>query len=352
MEGAKLVAYGTVTVKPNDKPGALGTAELNIRHVLKSHPALGARKVLELPNFQVRKEDLRDPPPFLCFFDVVNGRLEWVGGRQVKSAAIIQYLTGARAPLAKNRSQALLYYFRYLDHAEEVIASDAFLEFAKSETDEISQAARHLPRDQVRRLLESPTTPGERLSLFAFLLGFCGGESDAKYLQSLIEQPSKRTTSALDGILKGYILLRPKQGLEIAFAILSDPHRCFEERYSAILTLRVFRAWKPHEMRADVLRGLAIVLGEGDLADMAVEDLRSWRWWDLTPRVLALYGKKTHAQPIVRRSIIRYALVCPRPEAQHFAERMRREDPELIRELEEGLELEAQGAAETSAPKK
>ena len=44
------------------------------------------------------------------------------------------------------------------------------------------------------------------------------------------------------------------------------------------------------------------------LADQAIEDLRRWGYWDLTTDVLAQYSKPTHAAPIVRRSIVRYAL--------------------------------------------
>ena len=60
--------------------------------------------------------------------------------------------------------------------------------------------------------------------------------------------------------------------------------------------------------------------------------------WDLTAKVLAQYGRPTHDTPIVRRTIIRYALCCPQPEARQFIANLRRLDPELVRELEEGLE--------------
>ena len=36
----------------------------------------------------------------------------------------------------------------------------------------------------------------------------------------------------------------------------------------------------------------------------------------LTVAVLAQYGKKSHDAPIVKRSIVRYALSCPREDAR------------------------------------
>jgi hypothetical protein len=105
-------------------------------------------------------------------------------------------------------------------------------------------------------------------------------------------------------------------------------------------TLRFYHGWKPDETRAQVLRGLAVALPEGDLADLAVEDLRRWQAWDLTADVLALYARKSHSAPIMRRAILRYALCCPRPEAATFLADRRREDPALVKDVEESLQFE------------
>ena len=77
-----------------------------------------------------------------------------------------------------------------------------------------------------------------------------------------------------------------------------------------------------------------------DIADLAVEDLRQWQAWDLTPQVLGEFGKPTHAAPIVRRTIVRYALCCPKPEATRFVADLRQRDPELVREIEDSLQFE------------
>jgi hypothetical protein len=73
---------------------------------------------------------------------------------------------------------------------------------------------------------------------------------------------------------------------------------------------------------------------------MAIEDLRRWQMWDLTPKLLALYGKASHAAPITVRAIVRYALCCPRQEAAQFVARLRQQDPNLLAEVQESLEFE------------
>jgi hypothetical protein len=83
-----------------------------------------------------------------------------------------------------------------------------------------------------------------------------------------------------------------------------------------------------------------VTLPQGDIADMTIEDLRRWQYWDLTPQVLAQYGKESHNAPIMRRTIARYALCCPRPEAARFVADMRRQDPELVKDVQDQLEFE------------
>jgi hypothetical protein len=144
----------------------------------------------------------------------------------------------------------------------------------------------------------------------------------------------------MDGILGGYIQLQPRAGWDLLAAILGDARRPFTDRYAALKTIHFFHAWDPQATRREVLRGLAATLSQGDLADVPVEDLRRWQMWDLTSLVLAQFGKPTHAAPLVKRAIVRYALCCPRPESAQFVDRLRRQDPDLVAEVKESLEFE------------
>ena len=341
MEPAKLVLYGMLANprfdnRPGAPPGA-GMTEFHITRVLRTDPALGDRKTLVIPQY-LPVLDAKDPPKFVVFCKVAGGKLEPYSGRAVKSEALLKYLIGALAVQGKDRTQTLLYYFAFLDDADESIAADAFLEFARSTDQEVAAIAPRLPSDRLRRLLQDPKTPAERISLYAFLLGTAGTERDAELLRAMITRPTERTAAALDGLLSGYIHRKPREGWDLAVAILGNSKRPFSERFAAARTLRFFHNCQPVETRPQVLRGLAVMLADGEVADLAVEDLRRWKLWDLTAKVLAQYGRPTHDTPIVRRTIIRYALCCPQPEARQFIAELRRRDPGLVRELEEGLE--------------
>ncbi len=98
--------------------------------------------------------------------------------------------------------------------------------------------------------------------------------------------------------------------------------------------------WQPGATKPVMLNAYQQVVGDGEMADLAIEDLRRWKTWDLTPLILAQYGKASHDAPIVKRGIVRYALSCPLPEARGFLGRIRGRDGKLVREIAESLDFE------------
>jgi hypothetical protein len=336
-EAAKVIVFGAIA-NPRQTGGAF-TTDLQIQAVLKTHPLLGSRKLLELARY-LPVSDPKNPPRYLVFADVFNDKLDVYYGAPFKSPAVVDYLKGALAIDAKDAGKRLLYFFRFLDHADADIANDAYLEFAKATDQEIGHVASQLSAEKLRAWLKDPVTPANRLGLYAFLLGACGNAADAKFLRSLLDNPAEPTAAALDGILGGYIQLQPQEGWNLVFALLKDERRPFPQRFAVLRTLRFFHGWKPAETRTPVLRGLEIVVPQGDLADLAIEDLRRWQMWDLTKNVLAQYGKPSHDAPVMKQAIVRYALSCPQPEATAFVAERRKSEPELVKGEEDSLQAE------------
>lgn len=339
-ERARVVVLGTLmkstlNTAPGGVPGS-GSTEVRVDRVLKSEPGWRVPKEFVLPSY-LPVLDPKNPPRFLFVMQPVKGRLEPGLGRQIHSGAVLDYL---RQLPAKDRTARLLYAARFFDHADSTVAEEAFLEFAKASDAEVMQAARRLDAARLRKLIAQPGLDAERLSLFAYLLGACGGAKDAALLRGLFEKSDPQSAKALEGILAGYIALQPEAGWKLTHGILGDPKQAFLRRFAAVRTLRFFHNARPAESRAPVLAGLRLMVPQGDLADMAINDLRALKLWELTPLVLEQYGKKSHDAPIVRNCLLRYALVCPRPEARALVESVRRRDPALIRDLEEDLLIE------------
>ncbi len=332
---ADCVVYGRLDRPRFDRTAATGQTDLHILQVLKDHPALRGRKVLTLPVYLPVIGDT--PREYLLFGRVQGEQLEPLAGLPA-SAAVVDYLR-ATVRLPEEPAVRLAFYFRHLEHVEPRIAEDAFLELGKASDRELQAAARQFDAAPLRRWIDDPRTPPERLNLYAFLLGLCGTEVDACRLERLLtlQPPPERVAAATSGILAGYILLDPRNGWRLARQRLADPQQLFSVRLAVLETVRFFQAFQGPAARGDILQCLAAILPHGDLADQAIEDLRRWQWWDLTPSVLELFDRPTHQAPIVRRAIVRYALSAPDPHARQFLLRLRQRDPQLVRSVEEAL---------------
>jgi hypothetical protein len=338
---AQLIAYGTLS-NPRLNPAVPGSGtdgaatDLALERVVKTDPNLTGRRTLTLPRYV--PVDPKNPPKFLVFCTLVNGKLDPIRGCPA-SPAMVEYLSGAMALKAGDVVKQFAYFGRFLDHADPEISGDAFREFARAGDGEVVRAAKQLDPARLRKLLTNPQTPPDRLALFAYLLGGCGTPADADLLGRLLHQNDDNVSRAFAGLLAGYVQLRPDDGWRVLVGTLVDSRQSFSRRLAALSTVRFFYRSQP-AMRPRAVQTVASLVPQGDLSDLAIEDLRQWGEWGLTSDVLAQFGKKSHSAPMVRRAIVRYALSCPRPEARQFVEQLRRSDPQLVQDVEESLEFE------------
>jgi hypothetical protein len=339
---SKFVVVGTLT---NARlVGDNGYTDLAVETVVKDDPALGKRKTVTLPRWTPL--DPKKPSKMMVFFDVYDGKLDPYRGITLRSTGAADYLKGALQLDDRDRVASLVYFFKYLDSADPDVAADAFLEFAKATDREIGAVAPKLDPAKVRKLLSDPKTPVERLGVFAYLLGACGTRTDAGTLAAMVDKPDDRAANALGGLLGGLIEIRPEEGWKRAQAILEDPKRQYQDKLSVLGTIRFFHAYQPETHHKAILEAMSAVISQGDMADMAIEDLRRWKWWDLSKPILSQYGKSTHSAPLVKNAILRYALCAPDADSAAFVKALREAEPKTVREVEESLEFER-----TPAPK-
>jgi hypothetical protein len=215
--------------------------------------------------------------------------------------------------------------------------------------------AKHLPAATLAKWLEDPNTPTYRYGLYASMLGHCGNDQHAQLLRKMLDDAQKQKYSGVDGILAGYTILRPREGWEYCLSMLKDPAHDFMIRYAALRAIRFFWDFRPDLVeQKDLVAGVAMLLDQTDICDLAIEDLRKWKRWELAERVLSLYDKKSHDIPIVRRGILKYALSAPLPSTTAFINAQRMKNAEEVRDVEELLNLEnaAPPPKPAAAPKK
>src|SRR5262249_39324626 len=131
-------------------------------------------------------------------------------------------------------------------------------------------------------------------------------------------------------------------GWQYLQGILKDTKKDFLFRYAGLRATRFFWDYRSDILaKADLQAGVELLLDQGDIADLAIEDLRKWKAWSSLDRILGLAGKPTHDAPIIQRAILRFALSCQeRPKAAEYVRLMRQKDAEKVKDVEDLLKLE------------
>jgi hypothetical protein len=348
---ASMVIYGSLT--PGGKDDGDGSSDLVIETVVKTNDVLGGRKAITLPRYTPLPTDGKYK--YLVFCDVFKGKIDPYRGMAVKAdSELPKYLSGALAVKDKKPGERLRYFFEYLDNSDPEISNDAYKEFSNADYKDYRHMAAELPADRIAGWLLSKATPSFRYGLYASMLGHCGKPEHAKVLAGLLDDPDKPATSGVDGILAGYVMLKPEEGWKRVRAIMADPKKDFMLRYAALRAARFFRDSRPDVVPGkEVVAATALLLSQNDIADLAVEDLRKWGQWDMASKVLALQDTPAFEVPIVRRAVLRFSLSCEDkvPAARAYVEAQRKKDAQAVADAEELLKLEQAPPPPTPAAK-
>jgi len=337
---ARVILHGTISNPRLKGDGRSGETDFEVQTILRAHEAIKGKKSLTLPRY-LPVENQDKPPQYLLFCDEDKTGLDPYRGVPVRGPRTVEYLTKALKLDPKDSVGNLLFFFNYLDDPDPEVSRDAFLEFAQANDTDVAAVAPKLQAAKIRTWLRDPKTQPARLGIYAMLLGACGQASDAALLLELLRSPEDRYKEAADGILAGYLRLEPKKGWKLLHDILADGTQPLTLRLKALGTLRFEFNAHPKQSRDEISKVMKTILNQGELADIAIEDMRSWKIWDHTDQVIQLYNQKGFDAPIVQRAILRYALSCPpTPASRAFLTQRRKLEPELVQDVLEGLKLE------------
>jgi len=329
----------------NAQDNATGRAtDFIVDKVLKSHDFLKGPKVRKVNGklvICVPNRNIADADQFIIFCDVLKGEIDAYRGVKVqKGGDLVQYLKGAAALKDAPPAQRLRFCFDFLNSRDSEASVDAFVEFSNAQFADYKEMAKKLPAEKLASWLRDPKTPPDRFGLYASLLGQCGKPEHGRLLRELIDDPDKNKYG-LDGVLFGYVSLQPEAGWKQITGLLKDGKQEFMVRYAALRAVRSLSERRPDVVpKKDLVDALALLLDHSDMADFAIEDLRKWKRWEMTDRILALFGQKSHEAKVIKRAILRFALASPLTSAADFVQAQRSRDPEWVRDSEEFLRLE------------
>lgn len=323
-----------------DKPGRERPAaqSFKIHRALKGKSLLGDGSVRLVPDVLIKQGGL-----VLMLgngaVDASVKELQWTAIPLDEAAfAYVVQSPDLRQPSAKR----LAFFARYLEHANRLLAEDAYLEFGHATFDQTAEVADRFSMSDLRRWLADPQVPPERKGFYALALGFAKTDADREQNRTLlrkrIDAPANDFRAGFDGLLAGYLLLDGRGGLElIESRYLADPKAADGDVRSALKALRFYHDYG-HELKSEKLgAAVARVLSRPEFAAEALADLARWKYWPIVEQVASLYDRKEYADPAAGRAIVGYLRACPNAKAAAALDRLRRADPEGVEEAEKYL---------------
>ncbi|MDA0588758.1 MAG: hypothetical protein O2820_19395 [Planctomycetota bacterium] len=302
-DAAVLVQWASGT-KPTEE--SAGNTVYEVKQIMRNHKdKLKIGDQITLPRY--RASQVGD---LFVLMGSSGTTLEWGSPLEVTETAF-NYISQAPSPEVPT-SKRLEYYARFLEYSDAMIANDAYGEFANSPYKDVALAAQKLPREKVRKWIESPDTPGTRLGLYGLLIGVCGNADDAELVKQKITEKSDDFRLGIDGLMSGYLVLTGDKGLAVIDeAKLKNTDVPFSETYAAMQALRFMWRYGEGRIEKERLRqSMRILLDRPELADLVIADLARWQDWSIQSRLMKMYGEGEYNIPSIKRAIVRYMLVC------------------------------------------
>lgn len=361
-------------IEPDERTAPSGT--FIVRQVYKGHTELGERRRITIDDYIYGKigdsfllaASPADPstPAYLETFAVrtrrpnasagaavirkVSATSAATPGQQWDAPTIVtpeefRYITSA--PEQDSEQQGRLRFFLgFLEHDRNLIAADAWGEFARSEYSEIRALSGEFPREKLREWIADPEASPERLSLYGLMLGMCGDESDADFLRAQIGMDAPAEVRfGIEGLMGGLLALSGESGLEFLehTRLQSDVETL--EAFAAVQAIQFIWNHEPDRIpKKRLQQALHLTLDDESLREISIRNLARWKDWTLVPRLTEVYDVCKNDDPGTTRAIVGYLTVrlratdapdgSDRQMAEALLEAIRKDDPRLVSSVE------------------
>lgn len=248
-----------------------------------------------------------------------------------------------KAPSLREPTRERLRYFApFLEHADQLVAEDAWREFGHAPYDAVAEVVDLLPLAKMKTWLVDANIPQHRQGFYGLALGLARNDKErgenARFLRTCIERPANDFRAGFDGVLGGYLIAAGEPALKlIEERYLANPQSANGDVRHAMTALRFYHEYG-HKIPPDRLAvALRHTLSRPEFAAAAIADLSRWEDWDSLPSVVELFGRPGYEAPATRRAIAAFVLRCPGPAAQKEAARLRELAPQVVAEAEQFL---------------
>ena len=230
--------------------------------------------------------------------------------------------------LPKVGPQRASFYHQHLQSSDEMIAYDAYEEFARVPYAQLKQLKGLMNHDRLVAWIQDPQTPASRRRLYFTMLGICGSQQDVPMLERLIQSQERKDKRGIEALLACYLTLRGAAGLDrIDKLYLSNSAADYAETYGAIMAIRFHLRDERVISRQSLVASLRLMLNRPELADLVIPDLARAEDWTVIDRLMELFWEAKPEYEWVRVPVINYLRSCPLPIATILLGECERLDP-------------------------
>ena len=277
-------------------------------------------------------------------------------GTQPDNPDAVTKKTVVDAKLAKLKLETnvnrLRFFQAYLEDTDEMLARDAYDEFAKAPYAEVIALKEQMNRPRLLEFIQNPDVPSNRRRLYFTMLGVCGQAEDAELLETLMKSDDRKQKAGLDALLACYIILTGEEGLaKVDSLFLMNKKAEYADTYAAIMAIRFHGAETDVVPRKRLVKSLRYMLERPELADLVIPDLARWEDWEVMPTLVDLFVNADENSSWVRVPVINFLRACPLPEAAQKIEELKEIDPDSVKRAMQFFPLPVDEKEKVEEPK-
>src|SRR5262245_2066408 len=243
----------------------------------------------------------------------------------------IKYLTDL-IKLPKDGAERLVFFQQYLENDDEMLARDAYDEFARAPYAQLKAIKEQLNHDQVVAWIKNSDIPASRRRLYLVILGITGTQQDLPMIEQFMTSEDRKAKSGLDALIACYLTLKGESGLPLVEKLfLANDKADYADTYAAIMAVRFHGSEGGVIDAKRLVKTLHPMLQRPELADLVIPDLAKWEDWSVMDRLFELYKTANDKNSWVRVPVVNYLRACPLPKAKELLDQCEKIDPAAVK---------------------
>jgi len=229
-------------------------------------------------------------------------------------------------------AKRLEFFQNYLEDEDEMLARDAYDEFAKSPYAAVISLKGKMKHDQLIGWIKDSDIPASRRRLYLTMLGVCGTTKDLPLLETMLKSDDRKMKAGLDAMIACYLTLKGEGGVTLIEELfLKNDKSEYADTYAAIMALRFHGTEADIIPKSRLLKALHHMLERPQLADLVIPDLARWEDWSQMDRLVKLFKDADDKTSWVRVPVINYLRACPLPVAKDKIKELEKVDPAAVK---------------------